>query len=163
MIPKFIEIAFNCLIKKKVKTAPFKLHLVELVLNCIYYNPRLTLSLLEQIQWTNKFFELWFQQVDHLPRVHDKKLSILTLCTLLELPLDQLPPSLASVWPHLFDGLLKIFATYGDAEAERKRMETGDYEDEDDFDYDEHGFVDTGDEDEEICIAGIQSVGLSAG
>lgn len=114
IIPKFVEMAYHAL-NKKIKTAPYRVHCIEIVLNAIYYNPLMTLQLLEQASWTNRFFELWFTNIENFPRVHDKKLSILSLCALLEIPLDKLPPSLQTMWPPLFDALLKVFATYKSA------------------------------------------------
>lgn len=97
-----------------------------------------------------------------MQRVHDKKLSILALCSLLELPLSSLPVALSPMWTHLVsDGLMPLFSTYSSAltgkmnfylilllislryaAVERRRMETGDYQDEDYSDFDENGFLD---------------------
>lgn len=58
------------------------------------------------------FFERWFAAIngdDLLPRVHDKKLSILALCSLLELAPAAVPQSLQSGWPGILGGILTIF------------------------------------------------------
>ena len=58
------------------------------------------------------FFDAWFQaiHVDHkLPRVHDKKLTILALCALMELPPSAIPETLKAGWSGILAGILRIF------------------------------------------------------
>ena len=58
------------------------------------------------------FFDQWFQdiQVDKkLPRVYDKKLSILALCALLELHPSAIPGTLQDGWLGIPAGILRIF------------------------------------------------------
>ena len=58
------------------------------------------------------FFDRWFAAINHkegLPRVHDKKLSILALCALLEMMPDAVPDALRDGWPGIVGGILKIF------------------------------------------------------
>ena len=59
------------------------------------------------------FFDKWFVAINSeknlLPRVHDKKLSILALCSLLEIAPANIPESLRSGWPGIVGGALKIF------------------------------------------------------
>ena len=101
--------------EEKVKNAPFRVHCLEVIINALYYNPLLTLSILEQQNATLGFFSVWFKNLEHFTRVHDKKLSILTICVLLEIPVESLPESIKSGWMQLFDGLLKVFETYPEA------------------------------------------------
>jgi len=61
----------------------------------------LTLHILEQKAWTNKFFSLWFSSIDSFSRVHDKKLSIAAIVALLTLNADQVPVSVQQGWPRL--------------------------------------------------------------
>jgi len=46
-----------------------------------------------------------------LPRVHDMKLSILTLCALLEMNGNLIPEHLREGWASLLPGALSIFKT----------------------------------------------------
>lgn len=58
------------------------------------------------------FFDRWFAAINaenQLPRVHDKKLSILALCALLELAPTAVPETLQSGWPGIVSGVLRIF------------------------------------------------------
>jgi hypothetical protein len=50
-----------------------------------------------------------------LPRVHDKRLSIITLSALMEIDPSRVPPSLKDGWPGLLGGALDVFATLGEA------------------------------------------------
>tara|TARA_R110002060_G_scaffold25256_9_gene34494 strand:+ start:1706 stop:1933 length:228 start_codon:yes stop_codon:yes gene_type:complete len=61
----------------------------------------LALHILETNGWTNKFFSLWFSNIDSFTRVHDKKLSIAAIVALLTLNADQVPTSVQQGWPRL--------------------------------------------------------------
>src|SRR5438045_4276146 len=68
----FIEMAMRTLTNAETKVKSYKIHLMEMVINAIYYNPVLALHVLEGKGWTNKFFSLWFSSIDNFSRVHDK-------------------------------------------------------------------------------------------
>ncbi|OBT50754.1 hypothetical protein VE04_07784 [Pseudogymnoascus sp. 24MN13] len=72
----FVEMAMATLTNADVKVKSYKIHLMEMVINAIYYNPVLALHVLEAKGWTNKFFSLWFGSIDAFSRVHDKTLAI---------------------------------------------------------------------------------------
>jgi hypothetical protein len=58
------------------------------------------------------FFDKWFAaiKVEHkLPRVHDKKLSIVALCALLEMDPSNIPASLTEGWPGIVTGIVQTF------------------------------------------------------
>ncbi|KAJ3320443.1 hypothetical protein HDV06_005266 [Boothiomyces sp. JEL0866] len=137
-VPQFVEQAYN-LLKKKVKTVALRVHCIEVVLNAIYYNPTMTLGLLEHINWTTAFCEIWFKNIDHFHRVHDKKLSILALCTLLELPQNQLG-SLQNMWTHLFDARESM---EGEPEEYEDYDNNDDFEDAEEFDDQEQETLET--------------------
>jgi hypothetical protein len=97
----FVTMAMNVLAGQEVKIKSYKIHLMEMVINAIYYNPILALQILESKNWTNKFFSLWFGSMDSFTRVHDKKLCIVAIVELLQLPADQIPASVSVGWPRL--------------------------------------------------------------
>jgi len=107
----FIEMAMGVLNSQEVKVKSYKIHLMEMVINAIYYNPVLTLHLLESKGWTNKFFTLWFANMDNFTRVHDKKLCIVAIISLLSLHADQVPESVKVGWPRLLVGITSLFST----------------------------------------------------
>lgn len=86
---------------------------LEVLINSVLYNPSAALHLIEasKLGTARNFFDRWFAAInsDGLPRVHDKKLSILALCSLLELPPNAIPEQLRSGWPGIVSGILKIF------------------------------------------------------
>jgi hypothetical protein len=66
----------------------------------------------KQAGTARKFFDLWFAAINgenKLPRVHDKKLSILTLSALMEVPAANVPDSLRDGWPGIVGGALRLF------------------------------------------------------
>lgn len=141
-IPEFVSLAMTVLTNSDVKVKSYKIHLMETVINAIYYNPRLSLHVLESHGWTNKFFSLWFSSIDTFTRVHDKKLSIAAITSLLILPGDQVPVSVQPGWPRLLQGIVRLFQTLPAALKNREEATkeddfglTGDYEDEEEDDW----------------------------
>jgi hypothetical protein len=118
-IPVFIELAMNVITKDELKVKSYRIHLMEMVINTIYYNPLLSLRVLEAKGWTNRFFSSWFSNIENFGRVHDKKLSILAISALLTLRADDVPSSVQQGWPRLLQGLVRLFHTLP---AAMKRM-----------------------------------------
>lgn len=154
-IPEFIRLAMNALENDEVKVKAYRIHLIEVVINAIYYNAALTLSILETNGLTNKFFSFWFANIDNFTRVHDKKLSIAAITTLLTVPPTSVPQSVQQGWPRLLQGCAKLFKTLPEAEKNREEAKrenefqlNSDFEDdEDEADWgEEEGWTnDTGD------------------
>lgn len=142
----FITMAMTVLSGNEVKVKSYKIHLMEMVINAIYYNPLLALAVLEAKEWTNKFFSLWFGSMDSFSRVHDKKLCIVAIASLLNLNPDQIPASVSTGWPRLLSGITSLFKTLPHALKNREEalkddftFDSGayDYEDEDEWGEDE--------------------------
>ena len=112
-IPMFIELPMSILSASGSKNIvkSLKLHLVEMVINGIYYNSLLALQILESRGWTNKFFSIWFGSIDSFRRVHDKKLCIAAISSLLTIRADQVPTSVQTGWPRLLTGVTHLFRT----------------------------------------------------
>lgn len=126
----FVEISMQCLLAPcSVKS--YRVHLMEMVINCIYYNPVAALQVLERHGWTNKFFSLWFSNIENFNRVHDKKLSIVAIVALIQLPPDQVPPSIQPGWGKLMSGIVSLFHTLPIAIKNREELsrESLNYED----------------------------------
>ncbi|KAK1845535.1 nonsense-mediated mrna decay protein [Colletotrichum chrysophilum] len=138
---RFIEFAMNVLNAQDVKVKAYKIHLMELVINSIHYNPILTLHILETKGWTNRFFSLWFGSMGNFTRVHDKKLCIVAISALLSLKADQVPQSVSVGWPRLLQGITELFKTLPAAMKNREEALRDDY-------HLEAGTYDYGDEDE---------------
>lgn len=118
-IPLFIEMAMRVIDAGEARTKSYRIHLMEMVINAIYYNPALSLQFLESKDWTNKFFSSWFSNIDSFKRVHDKKLSIAAISSLLTLKAGDVPASVQQGWPRLLQGVTRLFQTLP---AAMKRM-----------------------------------------
>ena len=110
-IPQFIQNAMLALTNDLPKVKTYRIHLMEMIINAIYYNPRIALQVLEQNGWTNKFFSIWFSNMDSFTRVHDKKLSIAAITSLLVLRAEDVPQSVQQGWPRLLQGIVRLFQT----------------------------------------------------
>ncbi|PNP49445.1 hypothetical protein THARTR1_09767 [Trichoderma harzianum] len=138
----FINMAMNILAGQEVKVKSYKIHLMEMVINAVHYNPMLTLQVLETNGWTNRFFSLWFGSMSSFSRVHDKKLCIVAISALLGLNHDQVPASISVGWPRLLQGITELFRTLPSAMRNREdalrddfTLDAGyDYVDEDEWD-----------------------------
>ncbi|KAJ5542273.1 hypothetical protein N7535_004694 [Penicillium sp. DV-2018c] len=146
-IPMFIEMAMQVIDAGEARTKSYRIHLMEMVINAIYYNPALSLQVMEAKGWTNKFFSTWFANIDNFRRVHDKKLSIAAISSLLTLKAADVPVSVQQGWPRLLQGVTRLFQTLPAAlklreEATRESDFTlDDEDDEDDEDNDWDGEV----------------------
>ncbi|CAZ80144.1 unnamed protein product [Tuber melanosporum] len=121
-LPRFVEIAMTCL-NAPGDIKSYRIHLMEMVINCIYYNPSVTLQILEQHGWTNKFFSLWFSNIENFNRVHDKKLSIVAIVALIQLPAEHVPQSIQPGWPKLMQGIVQLFQTLPVAMKNREEIQ----------------------------------------
>jgi hypothetical protein len=110
-VPEFIALTMHVLMNDEPKVKSLRIHLMEVVINSIYYNPALALHVLETNGWTNKFFSLWFSSIDNFTRVHDKKLCISAICALLTLRAQDVPVSVQQGWPRLLQGVVRLFQT----------------------------------------------------
>jgi len=107
----FINMGMGVLASEEIKVKSYKVHLMEMVICAIHYDPILSLSTLESKGWTNKFFSLWFGNMSAFSRVHDKKLCIVGICSLLSIRAEQVPASVSTGWPRLLVGIADLFRT----------------------------------------------------
>ncbi|KAL4807189.1 armadillo-type protein [Aspergillus unguis] len=138
-IPVFIELAMRVIDAGEARTKSYRLHLMEMVINAIYYNPVLSLQVLEAKGWTNKFFSAWFSSIDGFRRVHDKTLSIVAITSLLTLNPADVPTSVQQGWPRLLQGVTRLFHTLPAAIKNRQEATR-----ESDFQYEEEDEDDEG-------------------
>ncbi len=158
-VPEFIQLAMTVLTNDELKVKSLRIHLMEIVINAIYYNPVLALHVLESNGWTNKFFSIWFSNIDSFTRVHDKKLSIAAITLLLILSANEVPISVQQGWPRLLHGIVRLFQTLPAAMKNREEATkeddfgvSGDYdEDEEEEDWGgEADWTNEGDEAEDV-------------
>ncbi|KAL0569124.1 Nonsense-mediated mRNA decay protein 5 [Marasmius crinis-equi] len=137
-------------------TAGLKLALLDVLVNAVLYNPSAALHLMETSKpgSARAFFDKWFAAINKndtlLPRVHDKKLSILALSSLLELDPASIPESLREGWPGIVGGILRLFKDLPKAIAERKALEESLQDDSDDDDIEEEKLLNLHGDDEDV-------------
>lgn len=134
----------------------FKLANMEVLINTVYYNSMAALHLLENYKpgSSRVFFDRWFAIINvdsKLPTVHDKKLSILALCKLLEVDISLVPEILKGGWPGIVTGALNIFKSLPQAVAKRKALEERLVEEDDDDGEDDSKYLNLeGEEDDDV-------------
>ncbi|PNP82113.1 hypothetical protein FNYG_04566 [Fusarium nygamai] len=133
----FINIAMSILANQDVKVKSYRIHLMEMVINSIHYNPLLTLQVLENKGWTNRFFSLWFGSMMSFTRVHDKKLCIVAISALLSLNPEHVPSSVSVGWPRLLQGITELFRSLPAAQKNRDEALRDDFHLESTYDYGE--------------------------
>ncbi|KAF2084997.1 ARM repeat-containing protein [Saccharata proteae CBS 121410] len=136
-IPEFIQLPMAVLTNDEMKVKSYRIHLMEMVINAIYYNPRLALQVMENGDWTNRFFSMWFSSIESFTRVHDKKLSIAAITGLLTLGPNEVPPSVQQGWPRLLQGIVRLFQTLPAALKNREEAKK-----EEDFSFSQDEFED---------------------
>ena len=102
---------------EKAETNALKLETLNVVVNAILYNPAAALHILDQAGpgVARGFFDKWFAAINvegRLPRVHDKRLSIVALCALMEVDPAAIPQSVQEGFPGIVSGALKLFQEY---------------------------------------------------
>lgn len=107
-----IATAFNTF--DKAETRALNLANLEVLINTVLYNPAAAMHLMESsgAGRSRVFFNKWFEAINgeaKLPRVHDKKLSIMALCALLEMDPAAVPDSVKEGWHNIVAGALQIF------------------------------------------------------
>ncbi|KAF9222983.1 ARM repeat-containing protein [Gyrodon lividus] len=135
-------------------TYAFKLANFLVLINTVFYNPTAALHLMENYKAgaSRIFFDRWFAAInveEKLPRVHDKKLSILALCKLMEVDGSMVPASLQEGWPGIVAGALTIFKSLPQAISKRKVLEQSLSESDEDDDDDDARYLNLEGEDDE--------------
>jgi len=121
------------------QSASGRLANLEVLINAVLYNPAAALQLMEQYRAgaARVFFDKWFFAIasdQRLPRVHDKKLTIMALCALMEMEPSAIPESLSDGWPGIVGGVVKVFKALPQAVTARKMLQDSLQEDDDDED-----------------------------
>ncbi|EJD50497.1 ARM repeat-containing protein [Auricularia subglabra TFB-10046 SS5] len=112
---------------------------LQVLINAVLYNAPAALQLMGAAGQARAFFDKWFTAVrteNGLPRVHDKKLSIVALCELLKVPGSAVPEDLREGWTGIVGAALVLLKELPGAIAKRQALEEafqkGDDSDEED-------------------------------
>ncbi|KAI5474959.1 hypothetical protein MNV49_002143 [Pseudohyphozyma bogoriensis] len=129
-----------------IVTKSLYLHSLELIITAIFYNPALSLAILDRHDWTQRFFATWFKNLSKYSRVHDKKMSIGAICAIFEwLASTNGSAPLAQSASQLVVGALQVLKDFPASLAARAEYEESFARDEEEEEDEE--FVDDDDED----------------
>jgi importin-7 len=141
IIPSFVETVFNRLLRE-VKTSELRTMCLQVVIAALYTNPIPLLEILSKQPMPNAadsilshFIKQWIHDTDCFLGVHDRKLWIIGMCTLITLG-NSKPPVLSEVSKDIipsliliFDGLKRAYEARAEAEEEESEDEDEDLDD----------------------------------
>ncbi|CAK8692133.1 unnamed protein product [Clavelina lepadiformis] len=142
-IPLFVEAALARL-TREVKLSELRTMCLQVVIAALYYNPALLLQTLENMRFPNtseaiseQFFRQWINDVDCFLGIHDRRLCVLGLCTLLDLPsrpscVNELSPQIIPSFILLFQGLVRAYKVRGEDSNSDSSDSSDDEEEEED-------------------------------
>ncbi|CAA19115.1 karyopherin/importin beta family nuclear import/export signal receptor Nmd5 [Schizosaccharomyces pombe] len=123
-VPAFIEVAGNLLlVTEKPTSQTYRVFLLEVIINALYYNPSMSLGVLEMHQWTLPFFALWFENIPSFTRVHDKKLSLVAILSVISLGAQQVAVAIQDSWGNIMKVMITLLNTLPEALAARAELE----------------------------------------
>uniref|UniRef100_U5EWH1 Putative nuclear transport receptor ranbp7/ranbp8 importin beta superfamily n=1 Tax=Corethrella appendiculata TaxID=1370023 RepID=U5EWH1_9DIPT len=165
-IPSFVELALSRL-TREVKTSELRTMCLQVVIAALYYNPQLLLSILEKLpipagseSICSHFIKQWIHDSDCFLGIHDRKLCVIGLCTLMSLGdnkpnvMQELSTKIIPTLILIFDGLKRAYAARA-AEGDEEESEEEEEESEDGISSDE-------DEVEPLGAAYLDNVGKMA-
>src|SRR5258707_3309264 len=109
-----IKVAID-IFTKEPRFPALRVGVLNLLVNAVLYNPTLTLRIMDTKyhDLATTFFTKWFEAINTgnqgLPRVHDKRLSIVTLSSLLNMNAPDVPASFHSRWLAIVGAALTLF------------------------------------------------------
>ncbi|XP_034942293.1 importin-7 [Chelonus insularis] len=144
-IPSLVQLVLERL-TRQVKTSELRTMCLQVVIAALYYNPALCLDVMDRLQGTlgqstepiaSHFIKQWIHDTDCFLGLHDRKLCVLGLCTLISMGparpqavnecAEQIIPSLIL----LFDGLKRAYAAkVAEDEEDQEDEEESDIEEE---------------------------------
>ncbi|KAK8769712.1 hypothetical protein V5799_013823 [Amblyomma americanum] len=147
----FVELAYRIL--EQAGSAPgLQVMGLQVVIAGLYYNPALLFETLSKIQRPNSqdnlldhFVKTWLGNIEYFMGLHDRKMCVLGLCTLISQA--SRPQSLSEMAPQVVPSLLVLFEGLKRAYAYRAQEEEESDEEEEDDDDCENEVLDS-DEDE---------------
>ncbi|XP_075230091.1 importin-7 msk [Lycorma delicatula] len=151
-IPSFVELVLQRLMRE-VKTSELRTMCLQVVIAALYYNPQLLFDTMDKLQLsvpstesiTSHFIKQWIQDTDCFLGLHDRKLCVLGLCTLLTMS-PQRPVAVNECASQIVPSLILLFDGLKRAYTAKAQEAEDDDDDDDESDADEE--VLSSDEDE---------------
>eukprot|EP00771_Trimastix_marina_P001384 gnl/Trimastix_PCT/2454.p1 GENE.gnl/Trimastix_PCT/2454~~gnl/Trimastix_PCT/2454.p1 ORF type:complete len:996 (+),score=362.35 gnl/Trimastix_PCT/2454:36-3023(+) len=108
MLPQWINLVWKCFQENhESNTTKFKVLFLEIFNAALYNSPVVFVQHCSQVGILQPLFGFWFQHIDKYTRIFDKKLLLVSLCSLLQHP-DIVPPFVREQLPHVVTALLGI-------------------------------------------------------
>lgn len=129
--PMLVELAASRLLRK-VNTSELRTMCLQVLIAALYYDPKLLFSVMEKMpDFTNHFIKQWLHDADCFLGVHDRKLCVLGLCTLITMPtkpaaLIEMAPKVVPSLILLFEGLKRAYAAKALEAAEEEETDESD-------------------------------------
>ncbi|XP_063546915.1 importin-7 isoform X2 [Cydia strobilella] len=156
-LPSFVELVLNRL-TRTVKTSELRTMLLQVLIAILYCNPVLLFTILDKLQQavpnasiTQHFIKQWIHDTDCFMGLHDRKLCVLGICTLLEMgpcrpPLSAVLPRILPSCLVLFDGLKRAYELRAEADEQTDDEDEVDDQDEEVLSSDEDDIDDMNNE-----------------
>ncbi|XP_022334260.1 importin-7-like isoform X2 [Crassostrea virginica] len=142
VVPSFVELVLQRL-TREVQTSELRTMCLQVVIAALYYNAPLLLETLTKLQIDNitgsileQFLKQWLHDVDCFLGLHDRKICVLGLCSLINMGGSR-PNEITQVGPQILPASLVLFQGLKRAYASKAQEENEDSDDEDDEDDDE--------------------------
>ncbi|XP_061173648.1 importin-7-like [Saccostrea echinata] len=142
VVPSFVELVLQRL-TREVLTSELRTMCLQVVIAALYYNTPLLLDTLTKLQIDNitgsileQFLKQWLHDVDCFLGLHDRKICVLGLCSLINMAGNR-PQEISSVGPQILPASLVLFQGLKRAYASKAQEENEDSDDEDEDDDDE--------------------------
>jgi len=152
------------------------------IANGLYYNPALTLAFLDSTKATEGIFKVWFKLLNddafelydgiflallsillfsRCSRLHEKKLTILGLSSMLHVPIQNWPRVAQNELPNITKAIMEVVKNYTELKQtiERALKEHEEAEEGDDDDDDEDQIGDDDDLADEECVSPLSASG----
>lgn len=152
VVPIFVELVLERL-TREVKTSELRTMCLQVVIAALYYNPPLLFETLQTLRIpnvtgsiTSQFLNYWLNDIDCFLGLHDRKVSVLGLCSLINTPGNR-PNEITEIGGHILPALLLLFKGLKRAYASRAQELDSDDEEEDELEDGEQDILES-DEDE---------------
>ena len=128
----FVELALTRM-TKEVKTDDLKTICMQVVIAAMYYNPEMLFDILNKLQppnsepsLINHFINQWMQDTHCFLGLHDRKMCVLGLCTLISLNANQRPGIVNEIAPQIIPSALLLFDGLKEAYKSKANDNEGD-------------------------------------
>jgi len=142
VVQSFVELVLKRL-TREVRTTELRTMCLQVVIAGLYYDPALLMNVLNKIHIPNAtdtifatFFKQWLNDCDCIFGLHDRKLSVLGLCTLMDTPPNRIA-TLNENAQQIIPALLLLFSGLQRAYASRAEGDSDDEGEDADDDYEE--------------------------